>query len=303
MTAAGGPVLSLPHGEALAHSISLQARSGRKGGREGGEGRSEPEPTLPTCAQLLNMEGEEEPTAWSAGSSEASFDLQPEPEPEPEEVDSPAAVLRRLKEERAELQGRLAAATEEEEASRRARQELAAERWQLEERLAAVEAEQPPRQRRLDEANARLEAAEQAVAQREQRAASAAEEAAELHVVAEATQQVVGSLLARAEAAEAEAAALAQSVQQLSVEERVADTERRHQDSVAASEQLEAEAAKVRREVGIARYMQTLYWEKATGGRQGGGGGGGGAAGGRGGGEIAVTEQQVDSIRKMLAID
>ena len=242
------------------------------------------------------MEGEEEPTAWSAGSSEASFDLQPEPE----EDDSPAAVLRRLKEERAGLQGRLAAATEEGEASRRARQELAAERRQLEERLAAVEAEQPPRQRRLDEANARLEAAEQAVAQREQRAASAAEEAAELHVVAEATQQVVGSLLARAEAAEAEAAALAQSVQQLSVEERVADTERRHQDSVAASEQLEAEAAKVRREVGIARYMQTLYWEKATGGAQ---GGGGGAAGGRGGGEIAVTEQQVDSIRKMLAID
>ena len=81
----------------------------------------------------------------------------------------------------------------------------------------------------------------------------------------------------------------------------MADTQRRHQDSVAASEQLEAEAAKVRREVGIARYMQTLYWEKATGGRQ--GGGGGGAAGGRGGGEIAVTEQQVDSIRKMLAID
>ena len=240
----------------------------------------------------------------------------PEPEPEPElelELEPRGAAasvagLRAEREEREALERRLRAARTAAATAALDRQAAADEQPRHRGRLEAAQRTHASGERRAEQARARLGAAKQAVAELEQQAARDADEAAELHVVAEASRQIGGSLLARCEAAEGEAAALAESVRQLSVDERVADTERRHQDSLAQSEQLEAEAAKLRREVGIARYMQTLYWEKATkgsaasaagpAGRLGAGGGAAAAAP-----RIAVTEQQVDSIRAMLSID
>jgi hypothetical protein len=214
------------------------------------------------------------------------------------------AVTRGLREERAALQAALRAARTGATTAAMGTDAAVAEQARQRERLAAVEATHPAKERRLERAQARLAAAQRAVSELDAQTERDAAEATELHVVAEASQQIAGSLLARCEAAEAEAAALAQSVRQLSVGERLADTERRHQDSLVQSEQLEAQAVEMRREVGIARYMQTLYWERATkaGAAEADSGGalagGGGAAGG-----IAVTEQQVDSIRAMLEID